>query len=774
MAIDFSRDIGQAIGSVFKPDGSIASALPSISSLSQGIVSNITGLNPGRATDFLSKGVSSLIGSPLKPLTSKSGANLTNILYNPLENFASYDCLWTLSTLTREQFNNPSSYRNSLGDLKHVIFSSGGRLDSARAQIVGGAPEYYVNNFVMNTYVAPNAQSGNSNAIKFSFEIYEPTSMGLLLQSMQRAALDAGYINYLNDCPFVLRLDIQGYNELGQVLSNNGGDNKIVPKFFTMKFSKVQFSVNEGGSTYKCEGVPYNHIAFSDNVNILYKDTSLNGSTVIEVLKTGENSLENFLNKNEEELLKQGKIGIKDKYTIQFPEKASDFLNNASVPGLSRASASPNALDAVRNVIGSSAQVNLDFTQNDIGQSSFGFDATSGGSFSPLKGDIRDEKTGIVKREAMTIDPKSRNFKFAQEQKLTHIINQIILSSKYAKDAIDPKNTVNGFIKWWRLDMQIQLIEYDPQCGDYAMEFIIRVVPFLVHQSIFDNPTSVPPGYAELEKLIVKQYNYIYTGQNVDVLKYDIEINNLVYTGVNPSNEANSAKQVDQSSNGVGENPPTLTKTPINAADAGAETASMGRKRVKVSPDTMDKFKGGSGATVSSQEIAESFHKALVQGGTDLIRVNLEIVGDPYWIIDSGISNYIARESPRSRLLTDDGTMNYEGGDVYVYLTFRTPIDINETTGLYDFPPESPFSGIYRVIGCENTFADGAWKQKLKCVRMPGQSSDFANNQQVAADLAVDKAKAAATELTKKAAPETTPAQDTDAAGPGDVEQTGT
>ena len=67
--------------------------------------------------------------------------------------------------------------------------------------------------------------------------------------------------------------------------------------------------------------------------------------------------------------------------------------------------------------------------------------------------------------------------------------------------------------------------------------------------------------------------------------------------------------------------------------------------------------------------------------------------------------------------------MNYESGNVYIYLTFRTPIDVNTTTGLYDFSQvaeDSPFGGIYRIVQCENTFSDGNWKQKLKCIRMPG------------------------------------------------------
>jgi hypothetical protein len=104
------------------------------------------------------------------------------------------------------------------------------------------------------------------------------------------------------------------------------------------------------------------------------------------------------------------------------------------------------------------------------------------------------------------------------------------------------------------------------------------------------------------------------------------------------------------------------------------------------------------------------------------MKVNLEILGDTYWIVDSGFSNYFASADPKSQV-TSDGTMNYEAGDVYIYLSFRTPSDVDEATGLYNFNgqlKESPFGGIYRVVQCENTFSDGLWKQKLTCIRMPG------------------------------------------------------
>jgi hypothetical protein len=211
------RNLGRAIVDLNKPDGTsiLSTAGQLITNI--GSVSNITGLIPGRATDILKNGASSVIANP-SVLQSSSRKNLPNLVANPLEEFASYTVLWTMACLTPKQFNNPSSYRNSPADLKNIVFSSGGRYDSQRTKTFYGTPEYFVNNFQMNCLIGSNEKSGNSNAIKFSFDIIEPYSMGLLLQSMQVAANDAGYLNYLQNAPYVLRMDIQGYNEVGQVI----------------------------------------------------------------------------------------------------------------------------------------------------------------------------------------------------------------------------------------------------------------------------------------------------------------------------------------------------------------------------------------------------------------------------------------------------------------------------------------------------------------------------------------------------------------------------
>ena len=266
------------------------------------------------------------------------------------------------------------------------------------------------------------------------------------------------------------------------------------------------------------------------------------------------------------------------------------------------------------------------------------------------------------------------------------------------------------------------MLDFDKSTGDYAKRITYRVVPYLTHQSIFSNATSAPVGYNELMKSVVKEYQYIYTGQNVDVLTLAIEINNMFFTPTDPKAQHESAKTANQDQKNA-EVTNTTYKTGEGSAPA-VQSAQAGRARVLRDPKSLEAYKGGSDDKSSEQIVAENFQRAFITGSSaDMVTVNLEILGDPYWLVDSGSANYFATAPSATSQITNDGTMNYESGNIYVYISFRTPADINTTKGLYDFSiagKESPFGGLYRVNMCENTFADGMWKQKLKLLRMPG------------------------------------------------------
>jgi hypothetical protein len=743
---------------VFKPDGSVVRTNTTNSSIPIGTAENITNVDPTRASNPLRGGVSTQQTSNIT--TTAFVKDLPALVTNPMEQFASMNVLWTMACLTPQQYNDPSLYRNISGNLTNIIFSSGGRFDTDRVATFFGSPEYYINNFVMQTVIGANEATGNSNAVKFSFDILEPYSMGLLLQSMQTAAVEAGYLSYLDNAPFVLKMDIQGYDNQGIELT------VIKSKYFVMKLSSTKFTVNENGSTYKVEAIPYNHQGFSDSINTTYSDVKISASgpgLVFDLLAGADTSLMAYLNKNEEKLQAEGKISEKDEYVIQFPILSSDWKSSAGNQAeIKKATVDPNAPDTKKTAVQSS-MIKIDpqlLDQNSIASASLGFNQSSGGrAVFKRAGDQYDEKTGVLIRDGMTIDPKTRAFQFGQSQSLTSIINQVILSSEYATEALEPKFlTPQGFIKWFKLDVQIELLKFDKLTGDYAKKITYRVVPYFVHQSIFANATSAPIGYIQLMKDVVKEYQYIYTGQNVDILSFSIDINNLFYTGANPKPEAEAAKTSNQDQNGA-EVLPSSTKTGKGPATA-VQLAQTGRARPRRDPRLLAGYKGGSENKSVEQNVAENFQDAFISGSSaDMVTINLEVLGDPYWLIDSGMSNYFTGAASPTAQITDDGTMNYESGNVYIYISLRTPADVDPLTGLYKFSvagKESPFGGIYRVVSCENTFSDGNWKQKLKCIRMPGPQGPEVNETVTGEGTPViEKESSPATEIGPKEPPKT-------------------
>ncbi len=705
------------------PPASKSGAIPPNSSIPESEVERTTGKKEEAAADNLENGESSLDSKGQDSVNLKIGTALVNIVSNPLHSFASYSPLWTMACLTKDQFNNPKTYRGNDAALTGIIFSSGGRYDSQRAKTLSGIPEYFVNDFKMTSIISATPKTGNQNAVKFSFEIIEPYSMGLLLQSMQTAAIENRYANYLDNAPYLLKLDFKGYDEKMNVYS------VVKSKYFVMKLTSVKFEVSESGSKYRVEGVPFNHIGFSDIHNITYTDMKLVGDTVEETC----NNLTEVINGQEKRMVEEQRITIPDEYVIEFPKEAHISQSFGKPPPQPESATVDIGQNPELRVLTSkpAASEPRDYDPNNIGASSFGFDAGAGGNFVfGFERDVVDPDTGKVQRDKVTIDPTRREFLFAQKQTITDIITQLIISSKYAKDALNPKKlTDDGFIRWFKLDVQIQFGEFDTTIGDFSRKIIFRVVPYLVHSTIFANPNSIPKGYGQLEKKIVKKYEYIYTGQNVDILKFDIQINNLFYTGNNPNPEADSANIASPDQQGTAPEPGKTAPTGQGGRPE-AQLSYTGRRRVARSPDLLDKdLKGGSSNSSTEQKVAEAFHKAFITGSSaDLISVDLEILGDTYWIVDSGIANHFDEPQEGSTQITQDGSANYQGSDVFIYLIFRTPRDVSPETGMYSWPDRgktSPFSGIYRVVQCESNFNDGVFRQRLKCIRMPLQSIDF-------------------------------------------------
>jgi hypothetical protein len=582
--------------------------------------------------------------------------------------------------------------------------------------------------------LASNQASGATNVVNFAFEVYEPYSMGYFIHSLQTAAINAGYPNY-NGTPYLLKLEFVGHKDNGQMF----GSSEALNKYFVIQFTKVNFTTNEGGSTYKCEAVPCNHTGFTNVAQQIVTNIKLRGENIKEMLVARNTSLCKILNKAQADLVPNTQE-YADTYIVVFPEKWNDPVG---LPGAGaeqfeteqRAMMNPQEPDSAP-IKGRTGQDSLSYGNGIIGTSSLGFGASSGGNMNfGFENDVTDEATGLITRNKLTIDPKQREFSFEKGATIQNVIQEVILSSDYAKNALDPsKLDSEGRISWFRVDVQIKIGDFDGTRNTRQRTYIFRVLPFKVHSSVFRSPTANPPGYPGLNKIIGKEYKYIYTGQNNDILKFDIQVNQLFHTGkqVTPAENSGSVTLTKSSQNS--ENLDQVYVVPDNDSVEAATTID-GAPAFGAFSVTKQTTKGGSGAQDVARRVAETLKNAILNQGTgDMTKINLEILGDPYWITDSGMGNYLGDEHDGKPYIMRDagGSVNYQGADTHIRIIFRTPVEPNLGTsgvgGLYNFPPHepiNPYSGIYKVLYCNNKFSDGKFTHSIEATRMPNQPQDY-------------------------------------------------
>lgn len=651
---------------------------------------------------------------------------------NILEQFSTFNALWTLAALEPNQYNNPSSYRDNFQSVKNIVFSSAGRYDDRRTPSFSGTPEYYVNDFILNAKPLPLGD-GNTNVVGFSFTVYEPYSMGLFLQTLQAAAVSAGYSNYLENVPYLLKLDFIGNTDNGDL------KNAVTAfsRYFTVKLTSVNQKVNESGSNYSITAVPFHHIGYGDLTNLLRTDERLVGGTVEEVLTSGSESLTTHLNKVQEKLVKEGHQSLPDVYEVVFPKNASDSLGiSTSTTGSFSLSATINPTEIVSSVLSkATAEISTNFGGNSISSSTMNFDASVGGKFSqPKEDETIDSATGVTDRSKVRTDPTKREFNFTTGERITNIIQKVILVSQYAGDAVDAENLdKNGLAKWFRIDLQIQLLDYDVKRAVRAKKYTYRVLPYKVDGALIKNPSAPTPGLEKRKETICKRYDYIYSGQNNNILDLNLEFNTMFYTAGLPHSpdktgtnnpDTQVAADSPQTSTAVNEG-----NTSVTQSDSGAPQVGPDEATVKSSP---------TGQKSILSQIADVFQERFKNSSADMVNITMEVMGDPYFLADSGInSNYFSSPGVNSQI-TGDNALAYEDGDIFVYIAFRTPIEPNLSVsnqgGLYDFADNggvSPYSGIYRITNIENKFNDGKFTQILTLLRVLGQSNDFVGQENI-------------------------------------------
>jgi hypothetical protein len=734
-----------------------------------------------------------------------------------------------MSCLTRDEIAVPNETYRAYGPQNVILRSGGGagdnKVTTEYEDIIGGKLEYFIDNVNIEALCVPNSKSRSTNATFITFTVEEPYSMGLFLQTCQIAATMSGFQNYAN-APFMLSMEFIGYDDDGDVIVTESGLNlrRDVP----IKLTNIEFEVNQGGTTYTVEALPWNEQAYLDDATSSPVDIALTGNTVEKLLQSGEQSLTTIINGHYEELRKANQIAEASEIVITFPKDIASSGNPSRIPNTSDAGATTasrsgggggggggkggkifgavaagvvggvvggvlggNSLkDSFNDVLGGiaggldkslggllsnfksgniqglfenisgflGAQAPQNFeaflsmitgqvlTKSSIGEklSSIAQDPASLNNLGsariisgaeesgtvpmPQTGQVYDKRNKVMTRAKNTVSNDERVFNYGSGTSILKIIEDVILTSDWGKSIKERAPDENGMVPWFRIDAESYLkpnAQQENVFGEDAKVNHYKVVEYKVHSSHFQNAGAAGVDYNSLRQNAKKEYNYIYSGENTDIVRFDISFKAAFFQFIQPDSGQLS---IDAKTGGTQFN---LTQTKpsqlgLNIQPSGANSSTGLATQGFVNSSSTQ---GGGGAGIDNSKIrwARKFHDQILgNGSVDLVEVKLEIFGDPYFIVDSGMGNWTDEAGDLNT--TAGGQVDYQRSEVDVILNFRTPIDYNPDTGGMIYPedtvPVSQFNGLYRVTAIENKIQRNMFTQELTLLRRRGQPED--------------------------------------------------
>lgn len=725
----------------------------------------VTPPNPSRANNILSQ-EDRATGSGTRSLP----------LPNYLRDYTHYNYIITLAALTDEELNLPDQTIRQRPPENIVMRSTGGAGDAKALtafEINGNKIEFFIDDLEVKSVVTSNSRSRHATATQIRFQVTEPFSMGLMPQALELACLNAGQGNYL-EAPMALIIEFVGYDEAGNAIT--------IPntrRVISCRWVSGSFRAGQSGSVYEMVMVPYNELAYSDVVQNIPVDIGVSGRTLNEMLQTGFSSLASSMNTHLLTTQENTYVHEQDEYIVVFPKDKASFnqilesgvrdqgattsggtdspqfrnfdrfaayesmrtglvqsLEFASREELDEFFADQAGFSLLRsNLSEAIKQYNeSDENVNDLGRATIRIDDPLGPGANPYISTFYelDPETNLFVRDNITIDPVQRSIKFKQGEKIQRIIEELVCISDAGID-IGPNATPDelGMVPWFRIETQVFNVnnpKQESQGGRKPRVYVYRVVPYKVHHSVFAAPNAPYQGYENLAAQAAKEYDYIYTGKNDDVLDFNLEFKNTFYAALSPDGGNNSNNNTVQDSASVVDD--GLRGA---AADVGQGTRGDGATLERDPRGDPNSSTGGIAETAAVRT-ARRFNDAIVNSNVDLVVATMQIWGDPFWLADSGMGNYMARATNLFNVNSDEQA-DYQNGQNDIIINFRTPVDLKDN-GFYSFPQEfvnvDNFSGLYMVINVTNFFQQGKFTQELQLVRRRNQKlSRYATDENV-------------------------------------------
>lgn len=658
--------------------------------------------------------------------------------YNVLNKYRSYTYNFTLAALNPNQ-SSTESYRTQ-EKLDNVILKSSGKAEKGeipKVKITYGNPpawvqeeidyfnsesagryDLYIDNVEIENVPTPALGLGTGLVTNIKFDVIEPYSSVGFIEALIATARASGYLFHTN-AVYLLKIEFKGYrddadvNEPAEIIPNS-------TRYIPLRFTNIEVEITQAGTVYKCECRPSGDIALADDSGSVKTPIQISGVKVKEILQ----DLFKKLNAQNLDAAKKIDKNIKesevDSYEVLFPT-----LNGTEYDITKENSIADKPLKKL-------------FSDNTI----YEFGNIDSKQFATAY-----QQTGIVgqERKFVAYEPNKISVSYAPGSTIQSMIDGIVRDSEYWREQIDPNtaklSSDDDHVKFWKIVPKVseENKSINPVLKRYARHIVYNIIEEKIHKSRV--PVYNGFTYGDENIRVIREYNYIYTGQNVDITNLKINLDRLFITSIPwglgnndntpvrsallPGNSTNlEIKPQDPQLQVPGGDTPAVTSAPTNNTGGNAQTAG------ELARDAIANL-----ARVSfDQVIASPF---------SMIKADMDILGDPVYIMTNINTNRLPKLSSDDPAFTQDGEANFLSQAVYIKIFFRSPTDIDDgmdeltpaekregrlrATGLARFTSRYDWTGVWMLVRCYSYFRNGVFTQKLELRREPIAISNLNN-----------------------------------------------
>lgn len=648
---------------------------------------------------------------------------------NPLDSYANYTYGLSLHALRVEKFNEvvvkgKPYYTND----DSVLIASGGRRTENFKRNPYFTTDFYIENLKMTTIIGHNSRSRGTNAIELSFVIIEPLSLSLVERLLNVA--ESYNVPNWDQMIFMLQIDYFANTDQGDQANPVPNQSKYIP----IKIIDMEIKASTKGAEYRVNAIPAGHMALLESSATTPVIFEVLAETIGEFFSSkgadvfsgynfdGGRSIDSNRNDEGRRSAPEFEVGVGIPRVNRLPNNATTSASQNRTPTVTIYSFQ-DALNSYQKLLTEKKY------QSYADEYRFVVDK----EIADCK-IIHSNKANPTSNLGLT-NKKNDNNNLDTSKELTRInagttivdvINQIIRNSSYFTNIIKEaqastrKEILEDPTQVYKVLSEVEFKEWDKKRNKYQ-----KIITFYVKTFDYYNTKS---NFAKksVPKTWVKEYNYMYTGTNQSVIDFSIDFNTMFLTSVTAFANKKAGALVNQ------ENEDT-----IEIEQTGGQTRQLqvNRQQPRIALTDVS----STSTSVLNEEVvaANDFYKSMMTSSRgDMINVDLKIHGDPEFIKQDSVFYSPALASTSITVGSDTGSLNMDASEIFCNLIFRTPEDINQSTGLYEFGPKNKnvFSGIYKIIQVTSMFERGQFTQNLELIRLFNQESDSINTRRIDAE----------------------------------------